>query len=73
MEGDWGGSVAGFPLPFLRLPRRLSKRFRASPSRKLGRTRAETVATQASLWPVGILNPAKFNLNFLFQAFARPH
>ena len=23
--------------------------------------------------PVGILNPVKFNLNYLFQAFARPH
>ena len=25
------------------------------------------------LEPVGILNPVKFNLNYLFQAFARPH
>ena len=25
------------------------------------------------LWPVGILNPVKINLNCLFQAFARPH
>ena len=25
------------------------------------------------LRPVGILNPVKFNLNYLFQAFARPH
>jgi len=24
------------------------------------------------LWSVGILNPVKFNLNYLFQAFARP-
>ena len=23
--------------------------------------------------PVGILNPVMFNLNYLFQAFARPH
>ena len=25
------------------------------------------------LRPVGILNLVKFNLNYLFQAFARPH
>ena len=25
------------------------------------------------LWPVGIVNPVKFNLNYFFQAFARPH
>ena len=25
------------------------------------------------LWPVGIVNPVKFNLNYLFQVFARPH
>ena len=25
------------------------------------------------LLPVGIVNPVKFNLNYLFQAFARPH
>ena len=25
------------------------------------------------LRPVGILNPVKFSLNYLFQAFARPH
>jgi len=25
------------------------------------------------LQPVGILNPVMFNLNYLFQAFARPH
>ena len=24
-------------------------------------------------WPVGIVNPVKFNLNYLSQPFARPH
>ena len=28
---------------------------------------------QVCLRPVGILNPVKFDLNYLFQAFARPH
>ena len=25
------------------------------------------------LWTVGFLNPVTFNLNYFFQAFARPH